>query len=86
MHWNNALCARKPEKSLIHHSDHGVQYLSIHTSERLVEAGVEGSVGSVGDSHDNALAETINGLFKTEVVRRMGLWRNVEKLEFTVLK
>ena len=59
--------------------------MSIRYSERLVEAGVEGSVGNIGDSYDNALAETINGLFKTEVVRRMEPWQNAEDLEFTVL-
>ena len=56
-----------------------MQYVSVRYSERLVEAGVEGSVGSVGDSYDNVLAETINGLFKTEMVRRMGPWQNVEE-------
>jgi len=55
--------------SLIHHSDRGSQYLSIRYSERLAEAGIESSVGSVGDSYDNALAETINGLYKTEIIR-----------------
>ena len=58
---------------MVHHSDRGSQYLSIRHTECLAEAGVESSVGSVGDSHDNALAETINGLYKTEVIRRRGL-------------
>ena len=61
------------------------QYLSIRYTERLAEAGIEPSVGSVGDSYDNALAETINGLFKTEVIRRRGPWRNLEAVEFATL-
>jgi putative transposase len=67
-----ALCARQPERdnSLIHHSDRGSQYVSIRYSERLAEAGVEPSVGSKGDSYDNALAETINGLYKAELIHR----------------
>lgn len=77
-----ALHARAPEDGLVHHSDRGVQYLSIRYTERLAEAGIEGSVGSVGDSYDNALAETINGLFKTEVIRKSGPWRSVEDVEF----
>ena len=60
--------------------------MSVRTSERLVESGIESSVENIGDSYDNALAETINGLFKTEEVRRMGPWQNVEKLEFAVLQ
>ena len=71
---------------LIHHSDHGVQYLSIRYTERLAEAGIEPSVGSVGDSYDNALAESIIGLFKTEVIRRLGPWRNGEDVEFATLE
>ena len=63
----------------------GVQYLSIRYAERLQDAGIEPSVGSVGDSYDNALAETINGLYKTEVIRRQGPWRNVEDVEFATL-
>ena len=63
-------------KELIHHSDRGVQYMSIRYKERLAEAGIEPSVGSVGDSYDNALAETIIGLFKTEVIRQRGLARD----------
>ncbi len=70
---------------LIHHSDRGVQYLSIRYAERLTEAGIESSVGSVGDSYDNALAETINGLYKTEVIRQQGPWRNIEDVEFATL-
>jgi putative transposase len=71
---------------LIHHSDHGVQYLSSRYTERLAEAGIEPSVGSRGDSYDNALAESIIGLFKTEVIRRRGPWRNLEDVEFATLE
>jgi len=62
------------------------QYVSIKYTERLVAAGIEPSVGSVGDSFDNALAETINGLYKTEVIRRRGPWRNLEAVEFATLE
>lgn len=81
-----ALHARPHDEKLIHHSDRGVQYVSIRYTERLAEAGLERSVGSVGDSYDNALAETINGLFKTEVIRRRGPWRNIDAVEFAVLE
>jgi transposase InsO family protein len=64
----------------------GVQYVSICNSERLAEAGIEPSVGSVGDSYDNALAETINGLYKAEVIHRRGPWRNFEAVEFATLE
>lgn len=74
------------EGGLVHHSDRGVQYLSIRYTERLAEAGIEPSVGSVGDSYDNALAESIIGLFKTEVIRQRGPWRNFEDVEFAVLE
>ena len=81
-----ALHARRPvEGGLVHHSDRGVQYVSITYTERLAEAGIAPSVGSVGDSYDNALAETVIGLFKTEVVRRLGLWRSLEAVEFATL-
>lgn len=70
---------------LVHHSDRGSQYVSIRYTERLAEAGIEPSVGSVGDSYDNALAETINGLFKAEVIHRRGPWRNLEAVEFATL-
>ena len=70
----------------MHHSDRGVQYLSIRYTERLAEAGIEPSVGSVGDSYDNALAETVIGLFKTEVIHRRGPWRNLEPVEFATLE
>jgi len=70
---------------LIHHSDRGVQYLAIRYSERLSEVGITPSVGSVGDSYDNALAETVIGLFKTEIIRQQGPWKNVEDVEFATL-
>jgi len=83
-----ALCERQDAASdaLIHHSDRGVQYLSIRYTERLADAGIEPSVGSRGDSYDNALAESIIGLFKTEVIRRRGPWRSVEDVEFATLE
>ncbi|MBO6895629.1 MAG: IS3 family transposase [Roseibium sp.] len=71
---------------LVHHSDRGVQYVSIKYSERLAEAGIEPSVGSVGGSYDNGLAETINGLYKAEVIHRRGPWRNFEAVEFAILE
>ena len=70
---------------LVHHSDRGSQYVSIRYTERLAEAGIEPSVGSVGDSYDNALAETINGLYKAEVIHRRGPWRSFEAVEFATL-
>ena len=82
-----ALHERRPvhRAGLIHHSDRGSQYVSIKYTERLAEAGVEPSVGSVGDSYDNALAETINGLYKAEVIHRRGPWRSFEAVEFATL-
>jgi transposase InsO family protein len=80
-----AVHARTVEAGLIHHSDRGSQYLSIRYTERLAEAGIEASVGTVGDSYDNALAETVIGLFKTEVIHRQGPWRGLEAVEFAVL-
>ncbi|MBY6159222.1 IS3 family transposase [Pseudooceanicola nitratireducens] len=79
---------RRPVKGagLVHHSDRGSQYLSIKYTERLGEAGIEPSVGSVGDSYDNALAETINGLFKAEVIHRRGPWRSFEAVEYATLE
>lgn len=71
---------------MIRHSDRGVQYVSIRYTERLAEAGIEPSVGSVGDSYDNALTETINGLFKAEVIHRRGPWRHAEVVEFATLE
>lgn len=79
-----ALYARRREGELIHHSDRGVQYVSIRYTERLQDAGIEPSVGSVGDSYDNALAETINGLYKAEVIHRQS-WKNLEALELATL-
>jgi putative transposase len=70
---------------LVHHSDRGVQYLSIRYTDRLAEAGIEPLVGSTGDSYDNALAETVMGLFKTEVIRHRGPWRGLEDVEFATL-
>ena len=82
-----ALHARRPDDDdLVHHSDRGSQYVSITYTERLLEAGLEPSVGSVGDSYDNALAETVIGLFKTEIIRRQGPWRNLEHVEFATLE
>jgi len=80
------LHARTPSEGLVHHSDRGVQYVSIRYTQRLAQARVERSVGSVGDSYDNALAESVNGLFKTEVIRRCGPWRNIDEVEFAVLE
>jgi len=71
--------------NLVHHSDRGVQYLSIRYSERLGEAEIVASVGSKGDSYDNALAESFNGLYKTELIHRKGPWRNVEHVEWATL-
>ncbi|EKS71625.1 transposase [Caballeronia zhejiangensis] len=71
---------------LVHHSDRGSQYVSIRYTDRLAEAGIEPSVGSVGDSYDNALAETINGLYKAEVIHRRGPWRNVQAVELATLE
>ena len=70
---------------MIHHGDRGVQHVSIRYTERLGEAGIEPSVGSVGDSHDNALAETIIGLYKIEVIRRLDPWRGVDHVELETL-
>jgi putative transposase len=71
---------------LVHHSDRGTQYLSIRYTERLADAGIEPSVGSRGDSYDNALAESVIGLFKTEIIRRRGPWRSLEDVEFATLE
>jgi putative transposase len=83
-----ALHERRPvqDGGLVHHSDRGVQYVSIRYTERLAEAGIEPSVGSVGDSYDNALAETVNGLYKAEVIHRRGPWRSFEAVEFATLE
>jgi transposase InsO family protein len=81
-----AIYARPATSDLVHHSDRGVQYLSIRYTERLAEAGIEPSVGSIGDSYDNALAESVIGLYKTEVIRRRGPWRHLEAVEFATLE
>jgi len=82
-----ALYARRPERDrLVHHSDRGSQYVSIRYSERLAEAGIEPSVGSRGDSYDNALAETINGLYKAELIYRRGSWKTREAVELATLR
>lgn len=83
-----ALHERRPRHrgGLVHHSDRGSQYVSIKYTERLAEAGIEPSVGSVGDSYDNALAETINGLYKAEVIHRRGPWRSYEAVEYATLE
>jgi putative transposase len=83
-----ALHERRPVQGsgLVHHSDRGSQYLALRYTERLVGAGIEPSVGSVGDSYDNALAETINGLFKAEVIHRRGPWRSFEAVEYATLE
>jgi putative transposase len=75
-----------PEDALIHHSDRGSQYVSIRYSERLAEAGIAPSVGSKGDSYDNALAETINGLYKAELIHRRGPWKTRESVELATLE
>ena len=73
-----ALYARPDTERLVHHSDRGTQYLSIRYTERLAEAGIEPSAGSAGDSHDNALAESVIDLYRTEGIRRRGPWRHLE--------
>jgi transposase InsO family protein len=81
-----AIWSRSGIEGVVHHSDRGSQYLSIRYSERLAEAGAQPSVGSVGDSYDNALAETIIGLFKTEVIHHRGPWKNLEAVEYATLE
>tara|TARA_R110002124_G_scaffold156286_1_gene323454 strand:- start:75 stop:587 length:513 start_codon:yes stop_codon:yes gene_type:complete len=83
-----ALFDRQPEQTdkLIHHSDRGAQYVSIRYTERLAQAGIEPSVGSRGDSYDNALAETINGLYKAELIHRRAPWRTRESVELATLE
>ena len=85
---NQAICQRAPSEAdgLIHHSDRGSQYLSIKYTERLADAGIDPSVGRVGDSYDNALAESIIGLFKTEVINFLGPWKSVGQIEWETLK
>jgi transposase InsO family protein len=81
-----AIHERSDTNGLVHHSDRGTQYLSIRYTERLAECGINASVGSTGDSYDNALAESIIGLYKTEVIRRRGPWKHVEAVEFATLE
>ena len=83
-----ALHERRPAQGggLVHHSDRGAQYVSIKYTERLADAGIEPSVGSVGDSYDNALAETINGLYKAELIHRCCPWRSFEAVEYATLE
>ena len=81
-----ALWSRRERDGLIHHSDRGSQYLSVRYTERLTQAGIEASVGSVGDSYDNALAETIIGLYKTEVLRVRGPWKTSDDVEYATLE
>ena len=83
-----ALYARSGQRDgeLVHHSDRGSQYVSIRYSERLAEAGIEPSVGSRGDSYDNALAETINGLYKAEMIHRRAPWKTREAVELATLE
>ena len=83
-----ALWVRRGQElaGLIHHSDRGVQYVAIRYSERLAEAGAVASVGSRGDSYDNALAESLGGLYKAELIRHRGPWRGLEDVEFATLE
>ncbi|GGJ43044.1 transposase [Neoroseomonas lacus] len=83
-----ALHERRPlhRGGLVHHSDRGSQYVSIHYTEHLAQAGIEPSVGSVGDSYDNAVADSINGLYKAEVIHRRGRWRSLEAAQFATLE
>ena len=85
---NQAICQRCPAEGsgLIHHSDRGSQYLSIRHTERLADAGIDTSVGTVGDSYDNALAESIIGLFKTEVINFLGPWKSMGQVEWETLQ
>lgn len=81
-----ALWSRRTNEGLIHHSDNGTQYLAIRYSERLLEEGISPSTGTVGDAYDNALAEAIIGLFKTELIRRSGPWRSIDGVERATLE
>ena len=85
---NQAIAQRCPAEGsgLIHHSDRGSQYLSIRYTERLADAGIDTSVGSVGDSYDNALAESVIGLFKTEVINYLGPWKSMAQVEWETLQ
>jgi len=81
-----ALYDRETDAGLVHHSDRGAQYLAIRYTDRLLDAGIEPSVGSRGDAYDNALAETINGLYKAEVIYHLGPWKGLEDVEFATLE
>ena len=83
---DQAIHQRNASQDLVHHSDRGSQYLSIRYTERLLEAGIRASVGSVGDSYDNALAETMIGLYKAELIRKEGPWRGVDDVELATLE
>ena len=80
-----AIFARQNTGHLVHHSDQGSQYLSIRYTERLADAGIEPSVGSVGDAYDNAMAESVIGLYKTEVINKQGAWKHRQAVEFVTL-
>ena len=80
-----ALWSRTKTGKLIHHSDRGSQYLSVRYTERLAEAGIDASVGSVGDSYDNAMTKTINGLYKIEIIRKQGPWKHIDEVEYATL-
>ena len=81
-----ALWERGRSEGLVHHSDRGSQYLSIRYTERMAEAGIQNSVGSTGDSYDNALAESIIGLFKTEIIRKRSPWKSIDPVERATLE
>ena len=81
-----ALWARGKPSGIVHHSDRGAQYLSLRYSERLREAGIDASVGSVGDSYDNAMAESLIGLYKAEVIHHLGPWRGQDEVEYATLE
>ena len=84
--WARRPDTTEPDRRLVHHSDAGSQYLSIRYSSRLTEAGIEPSVGSVGDSYDNALAESVIGLYKTELIRTKAPWRDLDQVEYATLE
>lgn len=81
-----ALYDRETDAPLAHHSDRGVQYLALCYTDRLAEAGIASSVGSRGDAHDSAMAETINGLYKAEVIHHLGPWMGLEDVEYATLE
>ena len=81
-----AFNTRSPLDELIHHADHGSNYLSVVYTDRIVELGATPSTGTVGDSYDNALAEAVNGLYKTELIRQRGPWRTVQQVELATLE